>query len=339
MNRLAAAILRAARYIIASAEKPRDARCDHVGPLNIDLDCGARHGSGLVQWIGPSNVAVTAAGSNGYATLAFVKLGLRTGVVAVLADDALGDVVFQEMVQAGVDVSHIARQPHAQSGIGIYLLLFGNKKRPLTYRYPNHFPWPNPLSQADREFLLSGRHIHCAGYLHYSEMWNNDLAESYQTAQARGLTTSFDPQGTLVPYKGAWINPVREILRYTDCCWWTLMKRLIWRPAMMITAALVLQQAGPRIVVVKNGSHDVFVCTRERSFQQPVVVVPEEEIVDTVGAGDTFDAAFVTAFLCGWPIERCAKFASAAAASSLRGAGAVSSLASREELERQLAAR
>jgi sugar/nucleoside kinase (ribokinase family) len=237
-------------------------------------------------------------------------------------------------------VSHIARQPHAQSGIGIYLLLFGNKKRPLTYRYPNHFPWPNPLSQADREFLLSGRHIHCAGYLHYSEMWNNDLAELYQTAQARGLTTSFDPQGMLVPYKGAWINPVREILRYTDLLLVDAHEASYLAASDdMITAALVLQQAGPRIVVVKNGSHDVFVCTRERSFQQPVVVVPEEEIVDTVGAGDTFDAAFVTAFLCGWPIERCAKFASAAAASSLRGAGAVSSLASREELERQLAAR
>ena len=113
-----------------------------VGSLNIDLlitGSAPTDPVELAQWIGPSNVTVTAAGSNGYATLAFAKLGLRTGVVAVLADDALGDVVLQEMVQAGVDVSHIARQPHTQSGIGIYLLLFGNKKRPLTYRYPNPF--------------------------------------------------------------------------------------------------------------------------------------------------------------------------------------------------------
>jgi len=75
-------------------------------------------------------VTVTAAGSNGYATLAFAKLGLRTGVVAVLADDALGDVVYQEMVQGGVDVSHVVRQPHTQSGIGIYLLLFGQQEAP-----------------------------------------------------------------------------------------------------------------------------------------------------------------------------------------------------------------
>ena len=311
-----------------------------IGSLNIDLLIAGNAPTDpveLVQWIGPSSVTVTSAGANGYATLAFAKLGLRTGVVAVLADDALSDVVLQEMVQAGVDVSHIARQPHTQSGIGIYLLLFGNKKRPLTYRYPTHFPWPSPLSQADQEYLLSGRHIHCAGYLHYHEMWNDDLAKLYQTARARGLTTSFDPQGMLIPYTGSWLDPVREILRFTDLLLVDAHEAShLAASDDLITAALVLQQAGPRIVVIKNGSHGTFVCTRERSFQQPVFLVPDDEIVDTVGAGDTFDAAFAAAFLWGWTIERCARFASAAAASSLRGAGAVSSLASREELERQL---
>jgi sugar/nucleoside kinase (ribokinase family) len=311
-----------------------------VGPLNIDLvirGSAPANLDELVQWIGPSEVALTVAGSNGYATLAFAKLGLRTGVVAVLADDVLGDVIYQEMVLAGVDVSHLVRQPRTQSGIGIYLLLFGSQKRPLTYRYPTHVPWPNPLGQADLDFLLSGRHVHCAGYLHYSEMWNDDLPRAYRAAQARGLTTSFDPQGMLIRYEGAWIEPLREILKSTnlllvdahEAAQLTLSDDLI-------TAALVLQQAGAQIVVIKNGSHGTFVCSKEQSFQQPVYVVPEEEIVDSVGAGDAFDAAFVTAFLHGWSLERCARFASAAAASSLRGVGAVSSLASREELERQL---
>ena len=311
-----------------------------VGSLNVDLlitGSAPTDLDELTQWIGPSDVTITAAGSNGYATLAFAKLGLRTGVVSVLADDTFGDLVQREMVQAGVDVSHLTRQPGTRSGIGIYLLLFGNKKRPMTYRYPNHFPWPNPLSQADRDFLLSGRHIHCAGYLHYSEMWNDDLAKLYRAAQAHGLTTSFDPQAMLTHYAGAWIDPVREILNYTDLLLVDAHEALrLAGSDDLITAALVLQQAGPRIVVVKNGSLGNLVCLRERSFRQPAIVVPEDDIMDSVGAGDTFDAAFVSAFLWDWPVERCAKFAATAATSSLRGAGGVSSLASREELERQL---
>ncbi len=311
-----------------------------VGSLNIDLLITGNAPTDLAelsQWIGPSQVAIAAAGSNGYATLALAKLGLRTGVVAVVADDVFGDLVKREIAQAGVDVSHVTCQPQTQSGIGIYLLLFGGKKRPLTYRFPTHYPWPNPLGQADRDFLLSGRHVHCAGYLHFAEMWNDDLAKVYQAAQARGLTTSLDPQSMLIPYKGSWIEPVREILKYTDLLLVDDYEALcLADSADLITAALVLQQAGPRIVVVKNGPYGTVVCARERSFVQPAIVVPEREIVDSVGAGDTFDAAFVAAFLWGWSLERCAKFASVAAASSLRGVGGVSSLASREELERRL---
>ena len=128
-----------------------------IGPLNVDLLINGNaplDRDDLTQWVGPSNVTVVAAGSNGYATLAMAKFGLRTGVVAVLADDAFGDLVQREMERAGVDVSHLTRQPDSQSGIGIYLLLFGNKKRPLTYRYPTHFPWPNPLEPAESRFLV-----------------------------------------------------------------------------------------------------------------------------------------------------------------------------------------
>jgi ribokinase len=313
-----------------------------VGPLNVDLFINGSAPTELDelrQWLGPSNVTITAAGSTGYATLAFAKLGLRTGVISLLAEDTFGDAVQSEMERAGVDTSHITRQPGARSGIGIYLLLFGSKKRPLTYRYPTHFPWPNPLGQADRDFLLSGRHIHCAGYLHYSEMWNGDLAQLYQAAQARGLTTSFDPQAMIKPYEGAWLDPVRDILRFTDLLLVDAFEAArLTLSEDLITAALVLQQAGPRIVVIKNRSQGAFVCSSERSFRQPATIVPEADIVDSVGAGDTFDAAFVAAFLWGWTLERCAMFASAAAASSLRGAGGVSSLLSREELERDLQA-
>ena len=311
-----------------------------IGSLNVDLLINGNvplDRDALTQWMGPSEVSIVAAGSNGYATLALAKFGLRTGVVAVLADDAFGDLVRREMERAGVDVSHLARQPASQSGIGIYLLLFGSKKRPLTYRYPTHYPWPNPLGPADRDFLLSGRHVHCSGYLHYREMWNDDLARLYQLAQARGLTTSFDPQGMLTPYEGAWLDPVRDILKYTDLLLVDAAEAAhLTDSDDLVTAALVLQQAGPRIVVVKNGAYGTLVCLRERPFRQPAIVVPEEEIVDAVGAGDAFDAAFIAAFLWGWSVELCAEFAARAAASSLRGAGAVTALASRAELENVL---
>jgi sugar/nucleoside kinase (ribokinase family) len=312
-----------------------------LGPLNVDLlitGSAPTDLAELTRWMGPTQVTLTVAGSNGYTTLALAKLGLKTGVVAVLADDAFGDMILQAASQAGVEVSRIQRQPDTLSGIGIYILLFGNNKRPLTYRLPTHNPWPRRLIQSDREYLLSGRHVHCGGYLHFPEMWNADLAEVFHLAHESGLSTSLDPQGVLYPYDGSWLDPLREVLRYTDLLLLDAQEaRRIAQQDDLAEAARTLKQTGPCLVAVKDGTAGTLICVDDRLFREPAVVVPDDEIVETVGAGDAFDAALIAAHLAGWPVERCARFAALAAASSVRGPGAVSSLSSWEELERALA--
>ena len=314
-----------------------------LGPLNVDLLITGNAPTNLVdltQWMGPSQVNLTVAGSNGYTTLALAKLGLKTGVVTILADDAFGDMIFQAVSRAGVEVSLVQRQAQSLSGIGLYLLLFGSKKRPLTYRLPTHFPWPQRLSQADRDYLISGRHIHCGGYLHFPEMWNDDLAEVLRLARERGLSTSLDPQSLLQPYDGSWLEPIREALRYTDLLLLDAHEaRCMTQMDDLPAAAVALKECGPRLVAIKDGASGTLICAADRVFREPAIDVPENEIVETVGAGDTFDAGLIAAYLTGWSIERCAKFAALAAASSMRGSGGVESLASWEELERALDAK
>ena len=311
-----------------------------LGPLNVDLLITGNAPTNLIdltQWMGPSQVNLTVAGSNGYTTLALAKLGLKTGVVTVLADDAFGDMIFQAVRRAGVEVDHVQRQVDTLSGIGLYLLLFGSKKRPLTYRLPTHDPWPRRLSQADRDYLLSGRHIHCGGYLHFPEMWNDDLAEIFRLAHERGISTSLDPQSLLLPYAGSWLEPIRAALRYTDLLLLDAREaRCMTQKDDLPAAAMVLKECGPRLVAIKDGASGTLICVDDRRFHQPTIDVPEDAIVETVGAGDTFDAGMIAAYLAGWPFERCAKFAALAAASSMRGSGGVEGLASWEELERAL---
>lgn len=311
-----------------------------LGPVNVDLlvrGAAPLHWGQLVQWMGPSEVTLTAAGSDGYVTLALAKLGAKVGVVTVLADDALGDLILGELRQAGVDVGHVTRQAGTLSGIGIYLLLFGSKKRPLTYRLPTHDPWPQNLDGEVRNHLLSGRHLHCSGYLHFPHMWDAQLAEIFCAAQARDIVTSLDPQAVLGPFEGEWLDPLREVLRYTDI----LMLDAV--EAMQLThrddlsmAAQLLHQLGPRLVAIKNGSDGTVACAEGQIFRQSAVDVPEEDIVETVGAGDAFDAGLLMGYLAGWSVERCLKMASLVAASSLRGAGAVSGLAAWADFERAM---
>ena len=309
-----------------------------VGPLNVDLlitgsaptDFGA-----LTHWAGPSNVMLCAAGSAGYLAQDLAKLDLQTGVVSTLADDPFGDVIQRIVAEAGVDVSRVSREPDTLSGIGIYMLLFGSKKRPLTYRLPTHKPWPIKFSGADSDYVLSARHLHCAGYLHFPEMWSDEMASLFRLAKARGLTTSLDPQFVLFPVDVPWLEPLVDLLKVTD----VLMldedeARQITQSADLRAAAALLHDAGPATVVVKRGAQGALVQVADRLFDQPAIAVPEEEIVESIGAGDAFDAGFIVGHLAGWPVERSVRFATAAAASTLRGSGGTDSIASRPELER-----
>jgi len=309
-----------------------------IGPLNVDLlitgsapiDIGE-----LTHWAGPSNVMLCAAGSVGYITQDLARLGLNVGVVSTLADDPFGDAVQRIIGEAGVDVSHVSREPDTLSGIGVYMLLFGNKKRPLTYRLPTHQPWPIKFSREDIDYLLSARHLHCAGYLHFPDMWNDEMATLFGAARARGLTTSLDPQFVLFPIDTPWLEPLVDLLKVTDL----LMldedeARQIAQIDDLRIAARMLHEAGPATVVIKRGAQGSLIYADSFIFDQPAMTVPENEIVESIGAGDAFDAGLIVGQLAGWPIERSLRFATAAAASTLHGSGGTQSLASRSELER-----
>jgi 2-dehydro-3-deoxygluconokinase len=257
--------------------------------------------------------------------------------VSVLADDAFGDMVLTELRAKGVDVRHVQREVGTLSGLAIYLLLFGSKKGPMTYRLPTHAPWPVKFDNQDVAYLLSARHVHCGGYLQFPVMWTDQMAELFQAAKARGLTTSLDPQKVLFPIDRSLFDVLAKLLKVTDVLLLDEDEaRQITQTKDVFNAMRILRQAGPVVVAVKRGARGALIGVKERVFEQPAVFVPADQIVEAVGAGDAFDAGLLSGYLADWPIEQAARFAALAAASTLRGAGGAASLAAREDLERAL---
>jgi 2-dehydro-3-deoxygluconokinase len=302
-----------------------------VGPLNVDLLITGQAPTALdelTRWAGPSNVMLCSAGSAGYVSQDLAKLGLQTGLVSTLADDAFGDAILRIMSEAGLDMRQVDRQPGSLSGIGIYMLLFGSKKRPLTYRLPTHLPWPQPFSKAQKEYLLDGcRHLHCAGYLHFPAMWSNEMAGLFRQARQNGQTTSLDPQFVLFPTATPWIEPLEELLRYVDLLLLDEDEaRQIAQTEDLAQALETLQAHGPPVVVVKRGAYGSWLRQAGKDHLLPAIPVPEAEIVDAIGAGDAFDAGLIYGFLKGWALEQCQEFATRVAASTLRAVGGTDGL-------------
>lgn len=69
-----------------------------------------------------------------------------------------------------------------------------------------------------------------------------------------------------------------------------------------------------KIILVTLGAAGSRVITRAGQFHIPAYQVTP---VDTTGAGDTFNAAFLYGLLQEWPLQQCAEFSTAAAARSI----------------------
>jgi sulfofructose kinase len=72
--------------------------------------------------------------------------------------------------------------------------------------------------------------------------------------------------------------------------------------------------------VITDGTHGSDVWTPDGGhFHQPAFTA--EPLVDTTGCGDVYHGAFLHGWLCGWPLERCAAYASRLAARNAEGLG------------------
>jgi sugar/nucleoside kinase (ribokinase family) len=104
--------------------------------------------------------------------------------------------------------------------------------------------------------------------------------------------------------------------------------------ALAARGAIGRQDGGP-IVAVKLGAAGALACRADG----PIVRVPAfpAEPVDTTGAGDSFDAGFLRAWLDGRDLEECLALGAVCGALSTRQVGGVDGQATLAEARRALA--
>ena len=87
-------------------------------------------------------------------------------------------------------------------------------------------------------------------------------------------------------------------------------------------------------IVVKAGAKGGIARHRERTVTAPPLKI---EVVDTTGAGDSFNAGFLYGYLEGWSLGQSLRLARACGSLSTRGAGGAERQPTIEEAKRALA--
>jgi sugar/nucleoside kinase (ribokinase family) len=249
-------------------------------------------------------------GSAAIMACAAARLGLSTGLVGVVGDDFLGRFMREAVADFGVDVAGVVVDGEAPTGISV-VIVRGDDRAILTAL--GTIP---ALSAAlvDVELLRSARHVHVSSYF-LQERLREELPALLAEAKSAGATVSIDPNWDP---REEWDGGLLETLRSADLLFVNAEEvGRIGREDEVEAAARKLTQHGPQVVVKLGAEGALFV----RGAELVRASAPRVDLVDTVGAGDTFDAGFLAGFLSGRSDEESLRLACACGALSTRAAG------------------
>jgi sugar/nucleoside kinase (ribokinase family) len=219
--------------------------------------------------------------------------------------------VTDRMKHAGIDTSAVIADPSLKTGLTVHLVR-GTDRAMLTNM--GAIPELRP-EEVDPALLRNARHVHLGSYF-LQEGIQEGLAGLFASARAQGTTTSLDPGWD--PAED-WDAGLEEALRETDVFMPNEEELLaITREAAVERALETL--VGVPTVVVKRGASGALGRSRKETAR---CVPPMVEIVDTTGAGDSFDAGFLFGMLRGYDLERALGLGCLCGALSATGAGGV----------------
>ncbi len=249
-------------------------------------------------------------GSGAITACGAARLGLRTAFVGVVGEDVFGRFMLDALAARGVDVSGCVVDPERPTGVSVVL------SRPEDRATLTATGTISDLrgELVDRSLLSRARHVHVSSYFLQPRL-APDLPELLEAARAAGATTSIDPN-----YDPAerWDGGLLEALSHTDLFLPnSLEARAIGGSEDVDIAAEVLAGRA-RIVAVKFGQGGGLAISGDEVVRSEAVPAA---VVDTTGAGDSFDAGFIAGMLAGWPLARCLALAVACGSLSTRGVG------------------
>ena len=269
------------------------------------------------------------------AVVAASRLGARAGYMTRLGGDIFGDALMQLMLEERIDVSAVARDADAPSGL--YFVTHADEGHVFTYRRTGSAASLMTPEMLDHDMLRDTRILHASGISQaISRSAAAAVTAAIAEAKAAGAMISYDTnyRPRLWPVAEAW--PViaaavasADILKTSaeDCA------ALIGLTDPQAIADCLLR-LGAGAVVVTLGRSGVLLATPGTS---QMIAGYRVAAVDATGAGDAFTGAMLSELATGRDLVQAARFGNAAAALSTLGYGAIAPLPRRAEVDALLA--
>jgi sugar/nucleoside kinase (ribokinase family) len=237
------------------------------------------------------------------------RLGLKVAFIGIAGDDVFGRFMLDAIEARGVDCSHVIIDPTQNTGFTVILNRISDRAM-LT-----HLGAINALTvqHISDDLLSRARHLHVASYFLQTNL-QPDLSELFRRARKLGLTTSLDTNWDPAEQ---WFG-VHDLLPLTDVFLPNENEACALMDTDDVEYAARGLNASANIVAIKMGAKGGLVISDEKVIRASAISV---NVVDTVGAGDTFDSGFVYGFLQRWSLQKSLKLGIACGSLSTQKSG------------------
>jgi sugar/nucleoside kinase (ribokinase family) len=292
-----------------------------AGEINLDLILyGLPQNMPVERELLASNFRMTLGSSSAILAHNIAVLGAKVGFITLAGKDELGQVALRLLGEGGADLSRVLFAANNKTTGVTVLLHHGKERHILTY--------PGTMSDMSRhdldlEYLKSSRHFHLSS-LFLQQSLAPDLPELFRELKDAGLTLSLDTNDDPEDHWGGVLDELLDLVdvllpNEAEIC--RIAKRDSMEEAIKALSEripCIAVKLGPRGSLVQAGG--------QRYSAAPVAVSP----VDSIGAGDSFNAGFLYAWCRGLPLEDCARAGNIAGALSTQRAGGTEAFRDRQ---------
>jgi len=294
-----------------------------VGELNIDLILDKinktpefskeQRADEMVLTLGSSS-AIFAANCS--------SLGMDVAFCGKVGNDSFGDFVMQSLDAKGVNSEAVICDDRLKTGATVFFN-YGGERMGVTH--PGAMEHMT-VDEVPDDLYTQSRHLHTSA-IFFQPGIKKGLFRMFKKARSHGLSTSMDIQWDpedkwdidlvkILPVLDFFLPSEAELLRLTD--------------ATNISDSLDQLSGFDTTIVVKRGEDGAVMQHKGKRSTISAYKVPN--FVDAVGAGDSFDAGFIHAYLKGKPLEECLSFGTLTAAVSTTKAGGTGGIISYDDV-------
>jgi sugar/nucleoside kinase (ribokinase family) len=239
------------------------------------------------------------------------SLGAKVAFVGKIGDDAFGNLVKESLESKKVNTDFLITSKNFNTGATI-VLNYSEDRAMVTYQGAMEDLTINDIKE---EIINSARHLHFSSYFLQPGM-QSGLLKLFKIAKENGLTTSLDIQWDP---KEEWNFNYKEVLPFVDVFLPNEQEALLLTGESVLENAIKKLRAFAKFVVVKLGSKGSIAVTNGKSvFKESFF---NNNVVDAIGAGDSFNAGFIFKYINGCEIDECQKFGNLTGAINTTAAG------------------